>query len=453
MKQVIIQFGGTGDLAKKKLIPAYYELFKKKYDFVILFLGRRFNGEEAFFSEMTGIEDEAFKKICSYIPYEMKEDTDNIKLLQKLQELQKQHNEIECLYYMALSPFLYEKAVEGINKINTYLGKDIAKKVIVEKPFGFDYESAVMYNDILKRAFADEEIFRVDHYLGKEFIQNLLALRFQNDIIHGIWNKDFIDHVQIIIDENTGVDQRLEYYEKTGVIRDMVQNHILQILTSLTMAEPLEYTQEEISGEKVKMLKSVLPIDTFMLGRYEGLPDPKKGKGAPTFFAAKLFLNIFTFAKVPFYIRTGKQLPRSQSVIYIQFKSFESSMKRKSRDMPNALIIEIQPHMKIDLLINVKRPGEMSEVESAKLNFDHFETFKINTPEAYEQILQKILVNDSILFPSADEIRYSWKVVDPLIKKSEQMEMETYEPGRVPFCGTDIIENDGRCWYGLCEGD
>jgi glucose-6-phosphate 1-dehydrogenase len=454
MKQIIIQFGGTGDLAKKKLIPAYYELFKKEYHFEIIFLGRRFETEEDFFAEMIGIDDAGFRKICGYINYDMNEETDNIKLLQKLQGMQKQHGGIECLYYMALSPYLYEKAVEGISKINTYLGTDIPKKVIVEKPFGFDCRSAAMYNEVLKRVFRDEEIFRVDHYLGKEFIQNLLILRFQNDIIHGIWNKDFIDHVQIIIDEKTGVDQRLEYYEKTGVIRDMVQNHILQILTSLTMEEPVEYTQEELSKEKIKVLKSVLPITDFALGRYAGLPDPEGGeRGSPTFIAFKVFLANYTFSDVPFYIRTGKKLPNSQSVIYIQFKSFRSGLRRQHDDIPNAMIIEIQPHMKIDLYINVKRPGEVNEVDSAKLNFDHFETFKINTPEAYEQILQKILENDAILFPCEDEIRYSWKIVDPLIEKARAAEMEGYEEGTVPPGGAALIENDGRCWHGLCTQD
>lgn len=453
MRQIIIQFGGTGDLAKKKLIPAYYELFKKDHQFEIIFLGRRFDTEEEFFSEMTDIKTQEFKDICHYIVYDMAEETDNIKLLQKLQSLQKKYNEIECVYYMALSPYLYEQAVAGIDKITTYLGEDISKKVVVEKPFGFDYNSAVMYNEILKRVFRDSEIFRVDHYLGKEFIQNLLVLRFQNDIIHGIWNKDFIDHVQIIIDEEGGVDQRLDYYEKTGVIRDMVQNHILQILTSLTMEEPLEYTQSELSRERVKILKSVLPITDFTLGRYEGLPDPEEGISAPTFIAFKAYLNNFTFSNVPFYIRTGKRLPENQSVIYIQFKSFRSGLKSPGKEMPNAMIIEIQPHMKIDLYFNVKKPGEVNGVDSAKLNFDHFETFKINTAEAYEQILQKILEDDAILFPCEDEIRHSWEIVDPLIKKAEQSGLENYKAGAVPDGGIRLIEGDGRCWHGLCSSD
>ena len=454
MKHIIVQFGGTGDLARKKLIPAYYELFKKKYEFEIIFLGRRFDTEEEFFSEMTDIDDKQFTALCTYISYDMDEETDNIKLLQKLQSLQKKYSEIECVYYMALSPYLYEKAVAGISKINTYLGTEISKKVVVEKPFGFDCKSAVMYNEILKRVFRDEEIFRVDHYLGKEFIQNILVMRFQNDIIHGIWNKDFIDHVQIVIDEKSGVDQRLDYYEKTGVIRDMVQNHILQILTSLTMEEPVEYVQGELSKEKIKVLKSVLPISEFALGRYKGLPDPEDGeRKSPTFIAFKTFLNNYTFSNVPFYIRTGKKLPDSQSLIYIQFKSFRSGLKKQHDELPNAMIIEIQPHMKIDLYINVKRPGEVNEVESAKLNFDHFETFKINTPEAYEQILQKILENDSILFPCEDEIRYSWHIVDPLIEKSLSAEMEEYNEGSIPAGGVRLIEDDGRCWHGFCSYD
>jgi glucose-6-phosphate 1-dehydrogenase len=454
MKQIIIQFGGTGDLARKKLIPAYYELFKKKYDFHIIFLGRRYNDQKSFFDDMVPEKDPAFLKKLEYFVYDMKKDTDNIKLLNSLQGLREKEEDIELIYYLALHPGLYEKAIEGINKINTYLGNKLNKKVVVEKPFGFDLKTAVQYNSVLKRGFDDEEIFRVDHYVGKEFIQNLLVMRFQNDIIHGIWNKDFIDHVQIIIDEDSGVDQRLDYYEKTGVIRDMVQNHVLQIVTSLTMGEPVNYTQSEISYEKTKILRSIKPIDQFVIGRYKGLgKGEEKDKGAPTFIAFKCFINNYNFSNVPFYIRTGKRMPSNQSIIYIQFKNFRSSDWKKTAQSPNAMIIEIQPHMRIDLLLNIKQPGKMTEVDSVKLNFDHFETFKINTPEAYEQILQKILEGDKILFPCEDEIHYAWELADPLIEKAEGRELDVYEQGTVPESGTRLIEEDGRCWFGFCSDD
>lgn len=454
MKQLIIQFGGTGDLARKKLIPAYYELFKKKYDFHIIFLGRRYDDQESFIDDMVPEQDPAFLEKIEYLVYDMGKDTDNIKLLNSLQGFHEGDRDIELIYYLALHPDLYEKAIAGINKINTYLGNQLKKKVVVEKPFGFDLKTAVHYNSVLKRGFNDEEIFRVDHYVGKEFIQNLLVMRFQNDIIHGIWNKDFIDHVQIIIDEDSGVDQRLDYYEKTGVIRDMVQNHVLQIVTSLTMGEPVNYTQGEISYEKIKILKSINPIDQFVIGRYKGLGNGEgEGSGTPTFIAFKCYINNYDFFDVPFYIRTGKRMPSGRSVIYIQFKNFHTPDPGDSVQAPNAMIIEIQPHMRIDLLLNIKQPGKFAEVDSVKLNFDHFETFKINTPEAYEQILQKILQGDKILFPCEDEIHYSWEIADPLIEKAEGRELDLYDDGTVPDSGTELIEEDGRCWFGFCSDD
>lgn len=449
MKQIIIQYGGTGDLSRKKLIPAYYELFNKGYDLTILFLGRRFDSREEFIENMTSedIRAEDFLSRVEYIQYDMKEESDNLKVLQVLQKKLSDTGEIELIYYLALHPDLYEQAVEGIKKINTYLGDGVKKKVVVEKPFGFDYGTAVSYNNILKHAFNDDEIFRVDHYLGKEFIQNLLVLRFKNDIIHGIWNKDYIDHIQIVIDEDSGIENRLDYYEKTGVIRDMVQNHVLQILSTLAIGEPIELNQKEIAYEKVKTMRAVRPSDDFTVGRYTGIEGDEK---TPTFFACTFYVDTFEFAGVPFFVRTGKKMPTGQSFIYIQFKEFRAPEKRTEHTPPNSLIIEIQPNMKIDLMLNVKKPGKFSEVDGVKLNFDHFQTFRINTPEAYEQIVRKILDGDKILFPSEEEIKHSWKLVDPLIEQSEEKDLDFYEPGNVPESAVELIEKHGRCWYGLC---
>jgi glucose-6-phosphate 1-dehydrogenase len=449
MKQVIIQYGGTGDLSRKKLIPAYHQLLYKGFDLTILFLGRRYDSRDEFIENMIPkkIREEDFLEAMEYIRYDMKEESDNLKVLQVLQKKLSDTGEIELIYYLALHPDLYEGAVEGIKKINTYLGDGVRKKVVVEKPFGFDFDTAVNYNEVLKHAFTDQEIFRVDHYLGKEFIQNLLVLRFKNDIIHGIWNKDFIDHIQIVIDEDSGIETRLDYYEKTGVIRDMVQNHVLQILSNLAIGEPIELNQKEIAYEKVKIMRAVRPLEDFIVGRYSGI----EGEGkTPTFFACTFYVDTFEFAGIPFFVRTGKKMPSSQSFIYIQFKEFRAPEKRTDHTPPNSLIIEIQPNMKIDLMLNVKKPGKFSEVDGVKLNFDHFQTFRINTPEAYEQIVQKILEGDKILFPSEEEIKHSWELVDPLIERSAEKDLETYEPGNVPESAIKLIEKHGRCWYGLC---
>jgi glucose-6-phosphate 1-dehydrogenase len=435
--KLIVQFGGTGDLAKNKLIPAYFELFKKEHDLHIIALGRRYETQEEYLKDMTDITDKKFLSRIHYVHYDMSNSKDNEKVVD---EIKKIGSITEISYYLALQPELYEHAIVNIKHIDGALGK-IKKKIVVEKPFGFDLQSAEKYNAILCKEFTDEEIYRVDHYLGKEFVQNILVMRFYNDIIQGIWNKDFIDHIQIIINETAGVDQRLGFYERIGVIRDMVQNHVLQIITHLTMSEPSSFTPEKITQEKKKVLKSIKKITDFSVGKYKGLgKDADHEIHIPTFAALKLYVDTPTFAGVPIYVKTGKKQECKCSTIYVKFKDLGS--KKKEDD--NALIITIQPEMSIDLALNMKKPSETWATQSVKLNFNHANTFKVNTPEAYEKIVEKILEGDKTLFPSIDEIKESWKIVEPLL---EEQELDIYEPGEIPATAKNLIKKDGREWF------
>ena len=449
MKKIIIQFGGTGDLARLKLIPAYHELYLEKYDFEIIALGRRYETKEEYLKDITDITDKDFLKKIHYIHYDMKNPNDNENLIAKLNTLAKDTDQVEILYYLALLPQLYESAISNIKEIDKKLDCKLFKKIIVEKPFGFDIESAKKYNSILNKEFKDEQIYRVDHYLGKEFVQNLLVMRFYNDVIQGIWNKNFIEHIQIILNETAGVDQRLGFYEDIGVVRDMVQNHILQIVTHLVMNEPASFTQQEISQEKIKVLKSIRKIskEDFVVSKYKGLgKNSGKNINTPTFTALKLHVDTFDFAGVPIYIKTGKKQRCKCSTIYIKFRNFKTKRERQENLEDNAMIITMQPEMNIDLTLNIKKPEHSWDAHPIKLNFNHADTFKGNTPEAYHQIIERILNNDKTLFPCAGEIEESWKIVEPLLKKSEK-KLTMYSEGSMPKEAKNLIEKDSRKWF------
>ncbi|MFW6230704.1 MAG: glucose-6-phosphate dehydrogenase [Nanoarchaeota archaeon] len=446
MKQIIVQFGGTGDLAKNKLLPAYFELCQKDYDFHVIALGRRYAERDEYIKKMVKDEHQkkAFLERISYIHYDMTKPDDNHKIADAIKAVAGKEK-TEVTYYLALLPEFYDTAVGNIKQIDDLLGQKIQKKIVLEKPFGFDLASSEKYNAILNKEFSDEEIYRVDHYLGKEFVQNLLVMRFYNDIIQGIWNKDYIDHIQIIINETAGVDQRLGFYEKIGVVRDMVQNHILQIITHLTMAEPAEFSAEEISEEKIKVLKSIRAVDEFVLGKYDGLgKDADHEVNTPTFAALKLYVDNFEFSGVPIYVKTGKKQHCKCSSIYVKFKNFKTKTERKGHIDDNAMVITIQPEMSIDLLLNMKKPSETWRSESVKLNFNHANTFKVNTPEAYEKILEKILAGDKTLFPREEEINESWKIVAPLLAAKK---IAVHKDGKAPLEAEKLIEKDGRQWF------
>ncbi len=444
MKQIIIQFGGTGDLFQKKLIPAYYQLHKKGYEFTIIALGRRYTNRKDFIENTVSIKDEEFLSILSYVHYDMKDTASVDRLVATAEHIIDKDCDAEFIYYIALQPSLYEEAIRQIDAINSRMHCTLSKKIIVEKPFGFDLDSAAAYNDILTSVFTDKEIYRVDHYLGKEFMQNLLIMRFHNDIIRGIWNNHFIDNIQIIFDETLGVEQRLGFYEKIGVIRDTVQNHILQIITHLTMSEPSDFTPEEISHEKIKVLRAIKPIKDFNLSRYESLADIQKGDiHTPTYTSFKLYVDTFEFAGVPIYVRTGKMQQKARSQIYVNFKNTMGRVLNSKDIGSNSVIITTHPEMNIDIILNMKKPNTKWKTKPVRFNFNHAKTFGINTPEAYEQIVEKILRSDKSLFPCMGELKEAWRIVTPMLSGNA---VETYPDKTLPVSANELIEKDNRSW-------
>ena len=449
MKRIIIQFGGTGDLAQKKLYPAYEHLMEKGFDFTVLALGRRFKDREEFVKEM--VSPGAAKQFLSrleYLYYDMADPEATTFLKERMDELIEGSDQVELIYYMALQPSLYEEAIKQIQHVDTRLSCQckLTKKIVVEKPFGFDLESSERYNEILLKAFDDREIYRVDHYLGKEFMQNLLILRFHNDIIRSIWDNRSIESIQIIFDETHGVDQRLGFYEKIGVVRDTIQNHIMQVITYLTMNEPATLSPEDIAVEKVKVLRSIAPIHDFHTGRYESLgANSGHVVDTPTYAALKLSVNTYYFAGVPIYIRTGKMQQEAKSLIYVKFRNTTREVMRDESIGENGVIITIHPELTIDISMNLKEPDTSWKSKPVRFRFNQAETFGANTPEAYEQIVKKILQGDKSLFPSMREIKESWRIVTPML--TQERHMEVYPVRTLPKFATDLAKENGFTWF------
>ena len=444
MKQIIIQFGGTGDLFRKKLIPAYINLLKKGYDFHLIALGRRYTEASDFMNEVIPTVSEEFTSRVSYLHYDMKAEDCERGLIEEINSRITPDCDSELIYYIALQPTLYETAIKQIQRVNEGVHCSIHKKIVVEKPFGFNRESAGVYNNILTQVFDDKEIYRVDHYLGKEFMQNLLIMRFHNDIIRGIWNNHFIDNIQIIFDETLGVDQRLGFYEQIGVVRDTVQNHILQIITHLTMSEPSQFTPEEISHEKTRVLRAMKPVEDFSLCRYESLAKKQEGhKATPTYTALKFYVDTYEFAGVPIYVRTGKMQKEARSQIFVNFKNTMGRVMDDAGLSGNSVIITTNPEMTIDITLNMKVPNRKWETQPVRFNFDHAKTFRANTPEAYEQIVEKILQSDKSLFPFFEEISEAWRIITPTLSGNV---VETYPDHTMPIAAQKLIEADGRSW-------
>jgi glucose-6-phosphate 1-dehydrogenase len=449
MRRIIVQYGGTGDLAEKKLYPAYENLTADGYEFTVLALGRRFSNREEFIAAM--VREAAppeFLDRLEYLHYDMGAEDAVSTLTAKINGMIRDTEEVEFIYYLALQPSLYEVAISQIKEID----RDIAcmctltKKIIVEKPFGFDLESARRYNAILEQAFTDKEIYRVDHYLGKEFMQNLLLMRFHNDIIRRIWDNRTIESIQIIFDETHGVDQRLGFYEKIGVVRDTIQNHIMQIIAFLTMSEPATISFEDIAIEKQKVLRAISPIQDFYMGRYESL-GVNSGRviTTPTYAAFKLYVNTYYFAGIPIYVRTGKMQQEAKSLIYVKFRNTTSQVMHDDSIKENGVIITIHPELTIDINMNLTVPNTSWQSKPVRFRFNQSETFGVNTPEAYEQIVEKILLGDKSLFPTMQEISESWRIVEPML--DDALPVEVYPIRTLPRLAERLAAENGFEWF------
>ncbi|MDX6467699.1 MAG: glucose-6-phosphate 1-dehydrogenase [Gaiellaceae bacterium] len=477
---VIVVFGASGDLAKRKLFPALYSLAYRRLlprDFALVGVARTRQSTAQFPAEMKeAVQEfgrdpfrqevwEEFEDAAVYISSDAEAKSGADELGDALAQIDRERATLgNRLYYLAVPPSAFEPIVEQIGRRSSREGR---VRLVVEKPFGHDLASAHSLNELLRRWFVEEQIFRIDHYLGKETVQNMLALRFANGIFEPIWNRQFVDHVQITVAESIGIENRAGFYERAGAIRDIFQNHLLQLLALVAMEPPSDFTADAVRNEKVKVLKALQSPGpaTIVRGQYgsgvagyEEVPGYRDERGVAadslteTFFAAKLFVDSWRWADTPFYVRTGKRLARRETTIAIQFKSaprppFEEISADSLR--PNVLVIRVQPDEGVSIEIGAKVPGSGMNIGTVQLDFQYGGSFDVDLPEAYERLVLDAMLGDATLFTREDEVEEQWKIVDGIVSGwiRDRPAFPNYTAGSWgPRTAVDLIARDGRAW-------
>jgi glucose-6-phosphate 1-dehydrogenase len=491
----IIIFGASGDLTHRKLIPALFRLFQRDLladNFFILGCARSEMTDEEFrqkvrdsienwVKNITDSDLDNFIRKCYYNTgedYQDKEMYDS--LVERLQKLDEENSTGgNHIFHFALPPKLYSTIVEHLGICG------LAKKseegppfprVIVEKPYGHDLESAIELDEDLRSVFAEKQIYRIDHYLGKETVQNILMFRFANAVFEPIWNRRYIDHVQITVAESIGIEKRAGYFEQTGLLRDMFQNHMLQMLALVAMEPSISFDADRIRDEKVKLLRSIrpFPLDDLdrciVRGQYgSGLVDGSEVVGyrqeegvdsdsqVETFVAAKVLIENWRWQGVPFYMRAGKRLARRVSEIAIIFKRVPYSMfapLEPEELSPNVLALNVQPEEGVSLTIQAKQPGAKLCMTSLTMDFRYQELLDTELPDAYERLLLDCMLGDQTLFWRSDGIEASWSLVTPVLKRWEKNEkicpITFYKSGSWgPSEAEALLKRDGRKWREL----
>ncbi|MDA3813183.1 MAG: glucose-6-phosphate dehydrogenase [Candidatus Cloacimonetes bacterium] len=418
---MIVIFGATGDLTRRKLIPALQNLFlkgklkdrvvclaRKKYsrlEFLETLQTDRLIGEVSY--------SEEFLKLISYHFTDF--SSPNIDYLKSVLTTDE-----EVTFYLAVGPELFQPITDIIRQLN--LGR---KKIVFEKPFGNDLESATRLNRCISKTFKEKEIYRIDHYLGKEMVQNILVFRFANSIFEHIWNSNFIKKVEIIISEEIGVEQRSDYYDKAGALRDMMQNHLLQLLALTAMSSPVSMKADDIRDEVADILRKVKTRE-ITVAQYNSYRKEvnKLDSETETYVSLTLDIEDDKWREVPFVLTTGKKLAKRFAEINLIMKDVSCklfSSDNKDQNIPNMISLKIQPNEGIIIKFNAKIPGTDMELQQVKMEFCHKCEFGPNTPEAYESLLQDIIEGDQTLFTRWDSVEASWRIIDPIIEKKNEL--------------------------------
>jgi len=476
---VFVIFGGTGDLTKRKLIPALYSLFERKKlpkNFAIVATGRKTINDlrTLIDGEINEVIWSEFCKMFFYFTFDFSAETENYDRLKVF--LDKVDNDFSTqgnrVYYLAVAPEYFSTIITSLKGNGLLENKVSWQRVMVEKPFGTSLEIAKDLNKKILKSLAEENIFRIDHYLGKEMVQNIIVIRFCNSIFESMWNNKYIDNIQIISSEKIGVEKRGGYYDKAGILKDMLQNHILQMLSLICMEAPVDLSPEAIRDEKVKVLKSLRLFDKetdqdkIILGQYgkgqirdeevigyreEDKIDPESN--TPTFVALKTCVDNFRWGGVPIYIRAGKRLDKRISEIIIQFKKLPGTNFYDvfSETEPNVLKIRIHPAEGIFFTINAKMPGIKMEIEKVGVDYCQIYQDSDKTYEPYEHIIIGAIQNNPSFFTRWDEIENSWNYIKSIaeVVKGMKMDFPNYEAGsKGPKEAEKFLEADGRKWWG-----
>jgi glucose-6-phosphate 1-dehydrogenase len=486
----IVIFGASGDLTARKLIPAFYQLHLEKQmpkDFRIVGFARREKTDVSWreelraalnqFSRTKPVDETVWQEFSQKIVYCQGDITDPAaydKLEKLLSGFRSEALRRNILFYLATLPSQFGQVVEQVQRAGLLHKPNHSgwQRIVVEKPFGHDLASAHQLNAELTRFAHEQQVFRIDHYLGKETVQNILMFRFSNSIFERLWNRDSVDHVQITVSESLGVGQRGGYYEESGALRDMVQNHMLQVLSLVAMEPPVSLDAEPIRDEKVKLLKSIHPlsatdvtrqvvrgqyfagmIDSELKPGYRQEPKVKSDSNVETYVALKLFIDNWRWSGIPFYLRTGKNLPMSASEVRVQFRPtpnvlFAAQCGQKLD--PNALTLRLQPNEGISLRFNGKVPGTSLAVQPVRMHFSYDSEFGAYTPEAYERLLLEAMAGDATLFIRRDEVETAWQIVDVIRQAWDDKPLsnrEFYAAGTWgPVASDDLLAQNGHAW-------
>ncbi|MBX7245126.1 MAG: glucose-6-phosphate dehydrogenase [Candidatus Sumerlaeaceae bacterium] len=486
----IVIFGASGDLTKRKLLPALYNL--RCYgllpsDFAIVGVARRDLTDDAFRNQLgedmqkfatqdldPGIWAD-FARRTYYCAGEFDDPATYDKLKARLDEVAPRHNTRgNCLFYLATPPSFFGSIVERLGAAGLATQENGAwRRVIIEKPFGHDTESALELNRRVTGVLEESQIYRIDHYLGKETVQNLFVFRFANGVFEPVWNRRYIDHVQITVAENIGVEDRGPYFEEAGMLRDVMQNHMLMLLALIAAEPPASFEAESVRNEKVKVLQAVRPLlpEEVLQRTVRGQYGPGRSREEPvsgyrsesrvsptsateTFAAIKLFVDNWRWAGVPFYLRAGKRLPTRKTEIMIQFRRAPLMLFNETPVQqlePNRLIMHIQPTEGITMQIKAKTPGPVIKLQNVKLEFNYRDFGSSSTATGYERLLYDCMTGDTTLFHRADMVMASWKIATPILdvwKSLPPREFPNYPAGSWgPAAADQLLDKDGRKWW------
>jgi glucose-6-phosphate 1-dehydrogenase len=483
----LVIFGATGSLNRLKLMPALFQLYQNNdlpERFSILGFGRTELKEEEFRALMkdavtkstteliSASQWEEFSRHLYYMPGNVDDGVTMKRLSDRLESLSVRTDKgnKEVIYYMAVPPETTADIVKRLEECKLCIGP-FSTRIMVEKPFGVNGATARNLNGMLREAFAEEQIYRTDHYLGKEPVQNIMFFRFTNTIFEQLWNWRCIENVQITIAEDIGIEHRGEFYEKAGILRDIVQNHALQLIGMIAMEPPVGFTADYIRDEKMKVFRSIRPMDNAYIDRF--MVRGQYGRGTlkgmdavgyreedkvapssvtPTFFAGKFYIDNLRWASVPFYVRTGKRLNRQVTEICIQFRQLPLRLFGRTCDVmePNVLVLTVKPDENISLRFGVKYPYAQNQIYTAKMDFNYREVFSKAHQSAYGRLLTDCMKGDLTLFVREDMVEIMWDVIDPVIERWDSMppqDFPNYKSGSWgPTEAQRLIEFDGQRW-------